>query len=403
MNTIATNLKTSFDRELNSLKQKQFTGELTVKSSQNLEWKIYLCLGRLVWIDGGYHPHRSWLRALAKYCPKIQLNKTIITIAKKYQCWNYRILTSLFQNKKISKEQFRAIVETKISEAIFDILQQEKTNSLDYLLKETAADYLLDCGLKVSHTLIDIDTILRKIDKSQQMWSQCCQQKHDCWSPNLAPNIKNLERLKQEVSDEVYQNFVKLIDGRYTLRDLAIKLDRDLQPLTYSLVPYIEKGLLELKEVSDLPQNIVSFTHHKNLSNNPAIDDPSKPLIVCIDDSPQILKIMEHIINKKGYRFIGIQQSLKAIPTLIASNPDLIFLDIGMPIVNGYEICTQIRKISKLKDKPVVMLTGQDGIVDRVKAKVAGTSEFITKPIEISKIVAVMEQFLASAELAQVN
>ena len=47
----------------------------------------------------------------------------------------------------------------------------------------------------------------------------------------------------------------------------------------------------------------------------------------------------------------------------------MIFLDIGMPILNGYEVCTQIRRVSKLQEVPIIMLTGNDGVFDRVKAK----------------------------------
>ncbi|MDJ0728282.1 MAG: response regulator [Prochloraceae cyanobacterium] len=394
----ATEVTALLDRQLNRIKQEQFTGQLIVRAAKNLEWQIYCCLGRLVWIDGGYHPHRSWLRILSQNCPQVKLNRTFITIAKKYQCWNYRILLSLLTNQTIDNNQFSAIVEVKISEAIFDIIQQEKKESLEYLLKSTSADYLLDCGLKISSTLVDVDKVLQTTQENERTWSKFDRQNNNYWSPNLAPVIKDLDRLKQEVNQDVYNNFVKLINGNYTLRDLAVKLDRKVELLTSSLIPYINKGLLDLKEVSDIPENIVSF-NSINSNKSSATQDRSKPLIACIDDSPQILKIMEQIIIKQGYNFIGIQQSLKAIPTIIASNPDLIFLDIGMPIVNGYEVCSQIKRISKFQNKPIIMLTGQDGIVDRVKAKMSGASEFITKPIEINKIITIMKQFLNCSQV----
>ena len=104
---------------------------------------------------------------------------------------------------------------------------------------------------------------------------------------------------------------------------------------------------------------------------------------------------MEQIITQCGYRCISIQESLQALPSLIKADPDFIFLDIGMPIVNGYEICTQVRRVSKLKHIPIVFLTGNDGIIDRVRAKVSGANAFIPKPIEIDKIVNVIEKHLA--------
>ena len=72
----------------------------------------------------------------------------------------------------------------------------------------------------------------------------------------------------------------------------------------------------------------------------------------------------------------------------------MIFLDIGMPIVNGYEICTQVRRVEKLKHIPIVFLTGNDGIIDRVRAKVSGANDFISKPIEIEKIINTINKYI---------
>ena len=60
--------------------------------------------------------------------------------------------------------------------------------------------------------------------------------------------------------------------------------------------------------------------------------------------------IMEQIIIEQGYSFIAIQEAIQAIPALVSVNPSLIFLDIGMPIINGYEICAQIKKVSQWRD-----------------------------------------------------
>lgn len=103
---------------------------------------------------------------------------------------------------------------------------------------------------------------------------------------------------------------------------------------------------------------------------------------------------MEQIITNAGYRFMSIQESITAILTLITNSPYFVFLDLDMPIANGYKLCTQIRRISKLKDIPVVILTGNDGIVDRVRAKVAGATAFLTKPIEIEKITYAIDKFI---------
>lgn len=100
------------------------------------------------------------------------------------------------------------------------------------------------------------------------------------------------------------------------------------------------------------------------------------------------------IINSTGYRFISIRESIQALPVLLEQKPDLIFLDLVMPITNGYELCSQIRKVSQFKEIPIVILTGNDGVIERVRAKMAGASDFMSKPIEKDKIVTTIKKYI---------
>ncbi|WP_448268197.1 response regulator [Nostoc sp. DSM 114159] len=128
---------------------------------------------------------------------------------------------------------------------------------------------------------------------------------------------------------------------------------------------------------------------------NKAIIDVSRPLVACVDDSPTICRSLEEILTHQNYRFVGIQDSLTAVLKLIKSKPDFIFLDLLMPKVNGYEICSQIRKTPSLKDVPVVILTGKDGIVDRMRTKLVGATDFLGKPVEADKVLNMLHKYLS--------
>ncbi len=369
-------------------KKKQFTGQINIQGSAKIIWRIYLCLGRLVWADGGVHPHRSWKRLIDKYCSQVDWYGLDIDFARQSDCGDYHILTALLERKMIGREQAIELVKSRATEILFDLLHLEARQQLRVSSERASTSSFLTSGMQMSISLVNIEQVLYDANQTWLIWQK---KGLGNWSPNLAPMMRQQDRLREEVSGIVYQNFLRLLDGQRTLRDLSSRMGKDVRKLTSSLIPYVQQDLLDIVEVEDIqpPRS------RNNASSREDMGDLSKPLIACIDDSPQICKIMEQIVSECGYRCISIQQSLEAVPCLIESNPDFIFLDIGMPIVNGYEICTQVRRVKKLKNIPIVFLTGNDGIIDRVRAKVSGADAFISKPIEIEKITKIIKKYVS--------
>jgi len=118
------------------------------------------------------------------------------------------------------------------------------------------------------------------------------------------------------------------------------------------------------------------------------------PLIIYIDDSPMDSKIMGDILQDAGFRYRNIQESTHALPLLIEHKPQLIFLDLVMPVANGYEICSQVRRVSLFKNIPIVIVTSNDTISDRVRAKMVGATGFLKKPIQRSKVLKVIDKLI---------
>ncbi|MGF1677504.1 MAG: response regulator [Rivularia sp. (in: cyanobacteria)] len=363
----------------------QYSGKLNIKSSKGNKWVFYYRLGRIVWATGGTHPFRRWRRHMTQHCPDIdidnmQLNSTEISISNDY--WDYRLLEILHEKQKIKREYINSVVERTIAELLFDLAQQAHFNQIQC---DRSADVILEAPMSFTSA----DMSLKFMEDSWKNWSEAGLAN---FSPDLAPILRRAEQLQQMVSPAVYKNFVNLMNGKYTLRDLAVKMKQSPLPIARSLLPYVLKGIVELIKVPDLPFKIGESQNIPTVEPEP--EPPSGPLIACVDDSPQVCQMLEQILVPQGLRFIKIQDPVQALPVLIENKPDLIFLDLVMPVASGYEICAQLRRISVFTNTPVIILTGSDGLFDRVRAKVVGSTDFITKPVVADKVLGVIRKYI---------
>jgi chemotaxis family two-component system response regulator PixG len=350
------------------------------------------------------HPIRSWNRQLSRHCPQL-IAELVDRQSERPPGVDYDSLAEWVKQGKIQREQMVEIVENQVIEILFDIIQHRELLSKD---KEWQMTYksVSDFTRTTSLVMMQAEEMWQQATKYWEAWQEA--DLADV-SPNLAPVVLHAEELQQQTSELVYDNLTALGDGNWTLRDLAVKFNRSLLLLTKPLVPYIRDGLIELIEVKDsssIPKPFTrDVTNNVSISLLSAVTDSvnSAPaprtdyLVACIDDSKVDTQILNHILTQAGYRFINIENHEKAIPTLILQKPDLIFLDLVMPIVNGYEICAQIRRIPFFKYTPVVIVTGKNGITDWARAKMVGSSDFITKPIDREKLVKVLQTYLPIA------
>ncbi len=355
-----------------SLKQPRFSGQLVLTNSKQETWFFYLYLGRIMYATGGNHPVRRWRRHIARYLPEIasKLSSLQVDLARLGNqdfrlCWEYELLCLWVEQQKISREQAARMIRSVIIEVLFDITQSMEVTC------QLRQDNLLSTRL----VLIDADQLINKAQKQWQAWQGA---KVADRSPNSSPIIRQADELQKRTSPQVYQTLKQLLDGNQTLRDLSIRMKRDVVTLTSSLLPYIQMGLIELITIQDLSPP-VSLPPTNPTATTPEVSDG--PLIACVDDSPLMCQTLEKILVGANYQFLGINDPLRAIAILLARKPDVIFLDLVMPNANGYEICGQLRKLSFFRHTPIIILTGNDGIVDRVRAKMVGSTDFMSKPV----------------------
>ncbi|MBD2409967.1 MAG: response regulator [Desmonostoc geniculatum HA4340-LM1] len=108
--------------------------------------------------------------------------------------------------------------------------------------------------------------------------------------------------------------------------------------------------------------------------------------IACIDDSQTVLNSIKHFLDENTFSVVTINDPVKALMQILRSKPDLILLDVEMPSLDGYELCSLLRKHSAFKSTPIIMVTGRTGFIDRAKAKMVRSSGYLTKPFTQSEL-----------------
>lgn len=108
--------------------------------------------------------------------------------------------------------------------------------------------------------------------------------------------------------------------------------------------------------------------------------------IACIDDSPTVLNAINSFLDDKSFSVVMINDPVRALMQVVRIKPDLILLDVEMPNLDGYELCSLLRKHSLFKTTPIIMVTGNTGFLDRAKAKLVRASGYLTKPFNQSEL-----------------
>ncbi|WP_310487169.1 response regulator [Chamaesiphon sp. VAR_69_metabat_338] len=386
----------------------EFTGAVDISVGSGQSWEMVFYQGQIVWSLDLTQPNRLWQRLLRAGVGYEHIDLELLSQAASFStwkglaagrevCWQYQGGVALMLLSEIKSAELTAMLARAAQETIFDLLQYSQGQKLHF---RTQAEIFHERP----PILINTEEVIAQAEASWQEWQA---QKLGNISPSKTPAIRHPVQLYRQTTPIIYQNLVQVITGKQTLREIALEINEDLLLLTRSLTRYIQTGIIEL---IDLPDLKLAAAESKRLPVARAIEkqppasvstlSPLAPtaqskLVICIDDNPQICESMRSIVTDAGYRYIAIQDPIQALPRLLENKPDLIFLDLIMPKINGYEICGQIRRISAFAQIPIVVLTGKDGLLDRVRSKVVGASEFTCKPITRSAIEASLHKYLS--------
>jgi two-component system, chemotaxis family, response regulator PixG len=429
--------------QLKNIKSQSFSGNLVVKVETHPTWTFSFRLGRVGWIDGGIDPISCWQRNLSLAKLNLPPERLAEVNNPHKSSLDSNILAELLVSESIDRQQCAELVARMTIESLFDVIQfsQHSGNRLSYKLTQTGAG---NTQLNLVLPLLEIEPILTK---SIQIWQEWSNVGLAAYAPSLFAIVSPSLDLAQLAGNPNLHQTVLAIDGNRSLRSLAANSRQSPLNFTSTLLPLLRSGFINLSSQPKSPINKANSPESSNQLNSGISNQLSSgvsnqlstgvsnqlnsgisnqlstgtsdrlslgsqspnlvpggasesrnALIACIDDSILIYQSLEKILTDNNYRCYGVQDPLKIMPSLIRNKPDFIFLDLLMPITNGYEVCEQIRKTPSLKDIPVIILTGKDGLIDRMRSKMVGATGFLGKPVQAEAVLKMIDKYLVGVK-----
>lgn len=123
--------------------------------------------------------------------------------------------------------------------------------------------------------------------------------------------------------------------------------------------------------------------------------------VMVIDDSNTIRRSAEIFLKQAGCEVILAEDGFDALSKIASHLPDIIFVDIMMPRLDGYQTCSLIKRNSRFKSTPVIMLSSKDGVFDRARGRMVGSDQYLTKPFTQESLIDAVKTYASSDSNSQ--
>ena len=359
-----------------------------------VSWFVFFTHGQIVYTADG----RDNTRRLQDYLRRYEITDPSLTTLDKdnltsssssipYSTPEYSHLWSLLERNVLKPTQARSIVKGMIRETLFDLLGLHQ------------GSFIFEMSPPLSPTLVNVEcsTLVGHIMQRIQLWKQLHPQ---IQSPDQCPYIDNHQPLRQSLKPSSYNLLKQWAQGDISIRQIARYLNRDVVSVAKALYPYINQGIVHLSEMpGPLPSTLCSKPSIYEGHNSQALGN-KVPRVVCIDDGIAFRHSIEAILQERGYEVFTLGNPLEALGKVFQLKPDLILCDIAMPELDGYEVCSMLRKSTAFRQTPIVMLTGKDGFIDRIKARMVGANDYLTKPFSGLELLTLVERYVGAVSLS---
>lgn len=335
-------------------------------------WLVFFFNGQIVYAgttDGQLHRLKGYLH---RYELEDALEDLHVPAIATFNSPEYGYLWALLENHTLTPEQGRTILSGMVHETLFDLLS----------LHQGEFVFKLASGLSPQLTTFNISSLVASLTTQIQAWKQFYPHIH---SPYQCPIRTEKLQLETPQNKEKTARILNWMDGSTSIQQIARYLNRSVVTIAKGIYPYVRQGMIHLPALNDfVPYDSAPEEWHAT----------QVPRIVCVDDGLTIRQTVEQILDEQGYEATSIGNPLRALSLLFQLQPDLILCDIAMPELEGYQLCAMLRQSTIFRQTPIVMLTGKDGFIDRVKARMAGATDYLTKPFGAHELLTLVEKYV---------
>jgi CheY-like chemotaxis protein len=283
------------------------------------------------------------------------------------------LLTFLVQRQVLSWEQ----IETWAQGQVVFTLEQAISFAGKYRFSpQTEVDFYHGAD----GTGLNWNQLMMTVNTRQQYWSKISNLIPSIAAIPLPPTPAMLAKIAEVA---IKQHSQKWFDGQKTIVDIANVLDRDPLQVARSYAQWVQMGWMHCQAPIQTNGGDISFE---------SIVPPELPIVLSVDDSPIVQTRIKRALSEMCEVLLA-NDAMSALHLLARQPVDLLLLDVTMPGIDGIELCQTLRRMSKFTQLPIVMLTAKDKSYDRALAEMVGATEYLTKPIDDAKLIAIVNQY----------
>jgi CheY-like chemotaxis protein len=314
--------------------------------TKNLPWYLAINQGKILYSGGNKISAAGLMKILLRFTPPNEVAnskahwRVLQSAVEAKQVDTGGLIQKLYASNLITPELLAQAIRSKIL-TDFDAYLSFSDGSARFIPTPELSNILIPG--------FDVANLLTTAQQRRQAWGKVHE---SIYSMKLIPTIKaeGLAKLNDQDRTEI------VAFAGASLGEIAKATGKDNLEVAQTFLKLYRAGIAEF-------------------NSSPT----QTPTILVVDDSPLFLKQFNHWINNLGYTFLSCSDAEKAINTIKQAKPSIVFLDVNMPIISGFELMEKIRATPELVSLPVVILTGDSKLSNKWRAQWGGC-EFLSKP-----------------------